>query len=472
MGIFDLFGKQELKKKEKKNSTDLMIGKPSAAFEQVMNTQDDNCDDGEVSNREVQDDCVHDKSNNENDYKRDNNDRTIVNSSDVPPDVHDDSIIEAISDQEIRNDSLQQPAKANKKVDSNNMEENKEELGINIGEEAKDDISSLKEKPELLMDNGNVEIIESPQGKEDNKSKTTELNGRYKLDDWEEEDEQIPYAVDSEGESYFHRYDLVGNIAKMDRLFVFGTSMRGEDHYAFKYPRQDSFVVKHQKGKNGKNYVIAIIADGVSSALLADQLAEYISNYTANLLGKSLMEGSLADIEWNELTTHIWKESLKFCKEISESDDIISFFEKWATTLEFIVVESLDPKTNKYVHVTVVGDGAAYLVNKKGQWHNIKSGKTRKNHMISNGVVALPSQPDNIIVREGRLDKGDFLLLVTDGISDIVENNNEVKNFFWEKMLWVRNLPEFVRIINAGIRQMGDDRTAILIKYYERGDKD
>lgn len=297
----------------------------------------------------------------------------------------------------------------------------------------------------------------------------TEANGRYFLGEWNKLDDQIPYAVDSDGGAYFHRYDLVANYAKMDTLFVFGTSSRGEEHYAFKFPRQDSFVIKHHIGKNNRNYIIAIIADGVSSAIYADQLSDYISNYSANILDKYLNENqNLDSIDWNEVSEHIWKASLKYCKELSDPADAESFLEKWATTLEFIIIESNNAESNRFVHVTVSGDGAAYLIDNAGNWHNIKRGKMHEDHMISNGVDALPAKPESIVVKQGLLNRNNAILLVTDGIGDILEKNEEVRTFFADKLMGVNNLIEFARIINAGIEQMGDDRTAVLIKYYDR----
>lgn len=294
-----------------------------------------------------------------------------------------------------------------------------------------------------------------------------EIDGRFVIGKPAGTFEQIPFITIQSSDDSYHRPDIIADIAKINNYLIFGASIRGESHYANKVPRQDSFIVDEAKGGSGEEYAIAIISDGVGNSSKADQFADFVVNYAAVTLKESLNQSKIEEIDWDQVADKIWKASLGFCYQESGSKNVSEYIAKWAGTLEFFILDTTLLNGSRYVHVTVAGDGGAYLVDSNNKWRIIKHGKRRSDNLISNTVSALPIKPEKIIVNKGNLNKDDIVFITTDGLGDAIEVSPEVRKFLGDKIATVKNLPEFIRVVNVAIKQFDDDKTGILIKKYD-----
>ena len=149
-------------------------------------------------------------------------------------------------------------------------------------------------------------------------------------------------------------------------------------------------------------------------------------------------------------------------------DTPLDFAKKWAATLEFAVIQTSYedyPDKREYVYVSVAGDGAAYILDKRRGWRVIKTGKCQSGAIVSNAVVSLPFKPKAFFVDYGYLDKSDNMILATDGLGDFIgDGNTQLGDFFKRKLPDCESLAAFLQIIDVSLYQADDDRTLILIK--------
>jgi serine/threonine protein phosphatase PrpC len=277
-----------------------------------------------------------------------------------------------------------------------------------------------------------------------------------------------------------HRSDWIADISLIGDVLVMGASLRGAMHYGLSTVRQDSFAI----GSDGENqWIIAVIADGISSATQSHTFADFMVRQAVLAIGEELNSykpKSLHNIEWSKIARRLVDISVGFCRNAAKrtvSDEKTAdvnkaspqdFTKKWATTLEFAVIQSSSDENSgkrEFVHVTVAGDGAAYILNKKQGWQVIKSGKSRSGVIASNAVLSLPLEPKDFIVNFGFLDKNDCLILTTDGLSDFIgDGNSPLGDFFKRKLPNCESLPMFLQIADVSLYQADDDRTLIIVK--------
>lgn len=320
--------------------------------------------------------------------------------------------------------------------------------------------------PNIQENDINQHLVKTEETNRSSGQVYREINGRYIVGEPGGTFIQIPFLTKRRQNSSFHNSDIIADIAKINNIMVMGTSVRGESHYANRVPRQDSFIIDEVIGPTG-HYAIAVISDGVGNSSDSDQFSEFLVNYTSYALIQILKEKSFEQVDWNQLIQKLWRASLSYCYEESGSKNIADYFAKWAGTLEFVVIDTNQQTDNPYVHITVAGDGGAYELTSSKHFRVIKPGKRRVDNLISNDVDALPMEPKNSVVKFGKLKKGDGIFIVTDGLGDAIEEVDEVRMFFGDKLLTVNNLFEYIRIVSVAIKQYDDDKTGVYIKHFE-----
>lgn len=385
-----------------------------------------------------------------------------------------------VNDKEATDDSssqLKNDIVYNDQEDTTKIDSNGEEDAMN-----NDENNEVTGKQCLSNNSGIINHYPVLEEGKKNKAEIREIDGRFVVGQVGGTFRQVPYIAKKSSENAFHKTDIIADIANVGELLVCAGSIRGESHFAHMEPRQDYFVVDSCKSASEVVYIIAIIADGVGNSSQADKYAEYMSNYTNLELKDALERGSLEDIKWNDFVSNIWKESVRFCMDRSGMDisgkdksnskgeniDIDEFVKDWATTLEFIVVSTNKKNANDFIHVTVAGDGGCYIINNNDEWRVIKEGKVRKGKSISNAVYCLPYEPEDFIVNKGKLNKDEMIFLVTDGFGDFIQADADVREYFSERLHNVKNISEYIRTTNVAVKGMDDDKTGILIKYYNK----
>ena len=318
----------------------------------------------------------------------------------------------------------------------------------------------------------------------DNAAKRHEkiIKGRYVIGDPAGTFDEKPRLALQPGKAS-HRSDWIADISRVGDVLVMGASLRGAMHYGLRTIRQDSFAIGTAEGEDNSQWIISVISDGVSSATQSHTFADYMVRQAVIAVGDELSARnpkSLGEIEWGKLARRLVDISVEFCRNAAKrnvSDDktiIVSkpstrdFAKKWATTLEFAVIQiNGDTSCDKieFVHVTVAGDGAAYVLSKKQGWRTVKTGKSRSGAIASNAVLSLPLEPKEFIVNHGYLDKNECLILTTDGLGDFIgDGSTPLGDFFKRKLPNCESLAAFLQIVDVSMYQADDDRTLIIVK--------
>jgi serine/threonine protein phosphatase PrpC len=312
-------------------------------------------------------------------------------------------------------------------------------------------------------------------------------NGRYLIGEPSGTFEEKPRAARQPGKMS-HRSDWAADIALVGDMLVLGASVRGAMHYGLSTIRQDSFAIGSvssavENGAIEQQWIIAAVADGVSSAAQSHTFADYMARQTVIAVGEEMSNGNscnLHNIEWSKAARRLVDISVEFCRNAAKrtvpedkTDEVDKasprdFIKKWATTLEFVVVQannSLHPSGKEYVHVTVTGDGAVYILNQRKGWTAVKTGKKQSGTIASNAVPSLPFSPDDFDVKFGFIGKNDSIILTTDGLGDFLgDGNTPLGDFFRRKLPKCESLASFLHITDVSLYQADDDRTIIMIK--------
>ncbi|MDR3047402.1 MAG: protein phosphatase 2C domain-containing protein [Bacteroidales bacterium] len=277
-----------------------------------------------------------------------------------------------------------------------------------------------------------------------------------------------------------HRSDWISDIAQIDDLTIMATSMRGSLHYGLETVRQDAYAIGSEVDLNEDNWLIASIADGVSSSKRPHAFADYMVRQTILVVADNLRNNKMSfeNDFWNNLSKQLVEISIAYCKNAArsiiqsnidiEKIDLSTFADQWAATLEYVIVQTKktpESKKRKFVHVSVAGDGSAYILNENRGWKVVKTGKERKGEVVSNAVSPLPFKPETFSIQSGELCSGDCLLLVTDGLGDIIRNGNTLIGGFFQKAFpKCETLVQFLMYSSVAFREANDDRTVVLIK--------
>lgn len=317
----------------------------------------------------------------------------------------------------------------------------------------------------------------------------TQIDGRYVIGEPRGTFYQQPFLAKQPGK-YSRRGDVAADIAVVGDLLVMGASFRGAMHYAAGAVRQDSFAIGSDGEYGEGKWLIAAVADGVSSASQAHALAEFLTQQTILTVEERLASAGHADlsrIDWGAISGQLVALSREYCKARAQSmlrtereneiDRITlqQYLTRWASTLEFAVVEAdtggRDGGNRRFVYVSVAGDGAAYIVNGLKGWHTVKAGKQQDSVILSGAVAALPADPGEPRIRLGTLQSGDHLFITTDGLGDRIGSGDSPAGvFFQHEFPACNNLISFLQIMDVSMYQADDDRTGILIKERRHAD--
>jgi serine/threonine protein phosphatase PrpC/O-acetyl-ADP-ribose deacetylase (regulator of RNase III) len=334
-------------------------------------------------------------------------------------------------------------------------------------------ISSTAEQKDDNVGNQTIDKNQAESTKQDvlwiqgEKTDYKIIDGKFVLGEKAGTFSQTPFIAKQFGKK---QHDISADIAQVGDILVLAASFRGAMHYASSTVRQDSFAIGAEENDAGTKWAIAVVADGVSEASRAHLLAEFLTQQTVVFVKETLNEKevkTLADADWTEVAKNLVQASQDCCKRLSQGkiSSPKQYLSKWASTLEFAVVEVSVSGKKTYVSVTVSGDGASYIINGEKGWKPIKAGKMRTGSIASNAVTALPIDPGAPIIEFGILNKDEQLFIATDGLSDMIGNGNTaLGGFFQKEFPKCKNAISYLQIMDVSMYQADDDRTGILIK--------
>lgn len=215
---------------------------------------------------------------------------------------------------------------------------------------------------------------------------------------------------------------------------------------------EDSFFVDEEKG-------LLIVADGIGGHVAGEVASTTAIDTISSVLNSGKSE--------NDLVKAIEKANEAIVNKINDDKDLTGM----GTTVVAVLI-------NKDLNVAWVGDSRAYLIKDEitqiTEDHSvvtelIKAGKITEEqarhhhlrHIVTRALGGKNSTPE---VRTFSWEKGDYLLLCTDGLTDMVEDE-EIKDVIKGKGSLKDKVDKLVDLAKAG---GGKDNITIILAYKEQ----
>lgn len=271
-----------------------------------------------------------------------------------------------------------------------------------------------------------------------------------------------PKLIGEDFRSFPFRPDTVIDGWSSDQLTVRGASLRGHFHRYNGAPRQDDFAV-HQLA-DGR--VIALVADGVSESLQSHlgataavrAAARWLTMNVASTTDETDWLGLVKDAAW------ALAEQARVTFELADPDPAMAL-KHMSTTLICAVVEPSGEGSWR-ASIIGVGDSGAWLL-RDGEFVPLLGGKAVGSGGISSSAVAgLPKVPSSLEPAVVEFQRGQVLLLGTDGIGDPLGSGyGGVGNLFRELLTRPEppSLIEFAHAVDFSRETFDDDRTLVAV---------
>lgn len=284
------------------------------------------------------------------------------------------------------------------------------------------------------------------------------------------------------------RADITLSHVDAGMVHATGVSLRGYGHLRDRLPLQDA----HALGvAPDSTLLIALVADGSGkvphSHWLSEALVRTGWRHVANRLRGHRALPDAPGLLAGELRALALAEGQRLCAELAgagapsatgpavidhaavvatptapplaDGPTLHQVAAHMACTLQFLVfdTESLD-----FVWVDVAGDGSAYWRGHDGRVHVIHQGSDATG--TYRWSPPLPSYTGEPLVYTGRLDAGEMLFMVTDGIGEAILDGTTPEAIAFSSRLTTRptvfNIAQFVTTVGLSDK---DDKTLILI---------
>jgi len=237
---------------------------------------------------------------------------------------------------------------------------------------------------------------------------------------------------------------------------VIGPAHRVPEHKAS--PRQDAYrIAPAARGK----YLVVAVADGVSSARHSDVGANQAAQCTVQRLKDVLdrcpdLAQLRADQVFPEVAEHLHKLAHQW--ECSPAD--------FATTLMVAVVPTLsrDPR-GREVWLGWLADSSAWQF---GQAWRPVAGQTKADFDSNAISTFMPMHPKRAVQTLRWLPHGESLALMTDGLSDLLNDVDGAAVELHRRWVAPPSLPELVRDMCFDAPGQDDDRTVVMVWTPER----
>ncbi|MEV6350092.1 protein phosphatase 2C domain-containing protein [Actinoplanes sp. NPDC051851] len=236
-----------------------------------------------------------------------------------------------------------------------------------------------------------------------------------------------------------YRPDTVADGWATEELEVRAAAVRGVSHRVLGVPRQDEFALAVHPGSGS---VIAVVADGLSSAALSHMGATVVCRTVVDYLLRALdTAGSAGDgaggdggsgdgVDWGDLLRCAGWSLVEYAnRQLGEAEPQRAE----ALLATTVVVALVGPDGSAWL--VRVGDSAAWTL-RDGVWTPLFPALTRpEDELLPDGVAALPRVPNAIEPVTVALDASDVLVLGTDGFAEpLGDGKGEVGRLFAEAL--------------------------------------
>lgn len=240
----------------------------------------------------------------------------------------------------------------------------------------------------------------------------------------------------------------------------------GIAHIRNELPCQDSFMLKQ-----GKNYSIAVIADGhgskkhdlseFGSKIACESLIETVDNYLSKKQLNKLTVEELCSIKFKSSLVNQWKINVKkhFLSTYDEKFDEENTYVRYGTTLLFTIDYG-----DEFI-VGQLGDGGILLSDGNGYYK-----KHREDNKIGSGTASLCSPNSYMLLSIASYSKKNIcnIMMMTDGMYDIFGEDKPLYSNFDDFIEHFNNSDKDIHYFNekynSYVEYISDDTTVALIK--------
>jgi hypothetical protein len=277
-----------------------------------------------------------------------------------------------------------------------------------------------------------------------------------------------------------HRPDMTVDTAVVGELCVAAASVRGALHQELQTPRQDSYGLG---ASDDGMWLIGVVADGVSEAKLS-HIAADVACQTGISLARAALSGPGAELsarDWHRVASRMRQAVRNRAERTAASagrnpdgsrvdpsrlSDGSLARNVMATTAAIVVVATQPDGAGDfpYCYVSISGDGSCFLMQPSVGWLPISIGKVGGKEIVSNAVVALPSDPGSPVTYSGKLIRGQNIVAMSDGYGDSLgDGSGELGAYLLNA--WGRPSEAVDMLSKSAIVRIGldDDHTAIVI---------
>lgn len=244
-------------------------------------------------------------------------------------------------------------------------------------------------------------------------------------------------------------------------------STRGRSHRYSGKVRQDAYAFRC----DGR-FVVAGVADGVSSGPLSHVAANIVSQHGCHMIINQLGTTPPESLDWADLLLVLSKKVLsaghrRLAPALPAGAELTSeeIAGQLSTTALFAVVDMRPEYGLHPVHIFSYGDTSAWILRSGSRWEPQQPVKNADALVASSATDALPYYPEQPLpVVRAELGRQDVLVLISDGIGDpLGDGTGSVGAFLAEKWRHPPEPLEFAAHVDFARRSHDDDRTAVAV---------
>jgi hypothetical protein len=254
--------------------------------------------------------------------------------------------------------------------------------------------------------------------------------------------------------------------ARVGPLVVRAASTRGTSHRYGGTPRQDDYALCIGE----ESWLVVAVADGVSAGSLSHLAARIACRGAAELVRDALVASNdVRQIPWEDVLQTLAGRIVGYGRRSLASDgdadevtarDVADIM---ATTLVVAAVSLAPSDDGSHEGIAAaVGDTSVFLLDAASAWCPVTAVKNEGAQVASSATMALPHQPREVHALDLRIEPGERLFVMTDGVGDpLGRGDGDVGRFLATVWAQPPDILSFGGQVGFARRSYDDDRTVV-----------